>query len=212
MLFIFFILVLAFVNAQEEAVIETPDENQVSPLIIEKNIEDDLFFTETEVTIVVTVTNPGPSNVSNVVIYDEVPQCMKLVEGQSNSVTFDFIPVGSTVNLTYVAVPILTGTHYIDSAYVNFTLNRMKKQLISDPFGSIFIQPYKGFISVCIEWGVIIIIGCVLCLLWAFYKSKKEAYRQKVLRSKGFGTVSPTTTTSPKQSTSSKVAEKQKSD
>ncbi|EDR21809.1 hypothetical protein EDI_062860 [Entamoeba dispar SAW760] len=210
MWFIFFILVLAFVNAQE-AVIETPDENQDNSLRIEKNIDDDLFFTETNVTISITVSNDGKYNVSNVIIYDDIPPFLKLVEGESNTATFDFIPVGASVNLTYVVVPILTGTHYIDSAYVNFTLNRVKKQEFSDPVGGIFIQPYKGFVSVCIEWGVIIIIGCVLCLLWAYYKSKKEAYRQKVLRSKGFGTVSSTTTSS-KQSSSPKVAEKQKSD
>ncbi|KAL7717268.1 Translocon-associated protein subunit alpha [Entamoeba marina] len=184
----FLLLFLAVLSVfAQEAIIETPDENQVALLNITKDFDTEDLFTETNVTVLVSVHNPGPLNVSNVVIVDELPPFLRLFEGTNNTAVFDLIPVNTTVNMTYVAVPILSGIHYFEGAYVNFTHNRTKHQEYSYDLGEMYIQQYKGLIPIIIEWGFIILVGCLIALVWIYYKSRKETRKQIILRSKGYG-------------------------
>ncbi|ELP86870.1 hypothetical protein EIN_044280 [Entamoeba invadens IP1] len=184
-LLVFLALSLAYA---EEPVIETPDERQVSILNMTKDLSEDDLVTDTNITITVSVTNPGPDNITNVVIYDELPAFFKLFEGENNTAVFDLVPVNATVNLTYVVQPILSGIHFVDSASVNFTMNGTRRHEESYAMGEYYITQYKGFFAILMEWAVIVFVGCVIALVWITYQNRSTEKQNKILRSKGFFT------------------------
>ena len=88
----------------------------VVDVIINKTADKERMFVEETVVFTVTVTNDGPSNATNVVITDVVPEQFRVTNftngynNITNQVVVPFMAVNSTYSFTITAVALVNGT------------------------------------------------------------------------------------------------------
>lgn len=175
----------------EDAVpIGTPQEYTAPSMNLTKIPYITEAVTDKKFNITIHLVNTADEDITNVVIYDDVPNFLMLVEaeGNTNTATFESIAPGQAVNFTYEVIPTVAGMKMIEGAAVNFTYKNVRQHQETRPLGEVFFTQNKGIVAVAIEWAVCIIIFCVGYLLWIIHKTKQQKETEKLLRSKGFVT------------------------
>lgn len=175
----------------EKPTIETPQEFTAPPLNLTKIPHITEAVTDKKFNVTIHLVNTAEEDITNVVVYDDVPSFLMLVEaeGNTNTATFEVIAPGEAVNFTYEVIPTVAGMKVIEGAAVNFTYRNVRQHQESRPLGEIFFTQNKGIVAVAIEWAVCIIIFCVGYLLWIIHKTKQQKETEKLLRAKGFASL-----------------------
>lgn len=168
--------------------IETPQEFTAPALNLTKIPYITEAVTDKKFNVTIYLVNTADEDITNVVVYDDIPNFLMLVEaeGNTNTATYETIAPGEAVNFTYEVIPTVAGMKVIEGAAVNFTYKNVRQHQETRPLGEIFFTQNKGFVAVAIEWAVCIIIFCVGYLLWIIHKTKQQKETEKLLRSKGY--------------------------
>ena len=170
---------------EEQPEIVTPEQYNAPRLNLTKFPDTREFVTDKKFPIHIQLTNTAEQNITNVVIYDTVPEYLKIVGDANSTLLVDVIQPGETVNFTYEVIPIQSGVQIFEGCSVNFTYNFVRQHQELQPLGQIYVVEHKGFIAVTIEWAVCIILFLVVYLIYVIHRTRVQKETEKKLRAQG---------------------------
>lgn len=165
--------------------IETPEQYTAPRLNVSKYFDTREAVTDKKFPVRIFLQNTADQNITDVIIYDNVPEFFKVVEGTNASAIFDVIQPGEFVNFTYEVVPIIAGLKLIEGCGVNFTYNGVRQHQEQGTLGELYIVQNKGFIAVSVEWAVCIILFLVCYLIYVIHRTRVQKKTEMKLRAQG---------------------------
>ena len=175
----------------EDMPIQTPEQYRAKPMNLTKIPDTREIATDKMFPIHIIFTNTADQEITNVIIYDTVPEFLKVLDGQNSSMVVDVIQPGESVNFTYEVVPILSGVHIFEGCSVNFTYNGQRQQQETQPLGQVYVVQSKGLVLVAVEWAVCIILFLVCYLIYVIHRTRVQKKNEMKLRAKGITVKQP---------------------
>ena len=163
----------------------TPEQFRAPSLNLTKIPDTREFVTDKKFPIHIYLTNTAEQNITNVVIYDNVPDYLKVVENTNSTMVYDVIQPNETVTFTYEVIPIKSGVQIFEGCNVNFTYSFQRQHQELQSLGQIYVVQNKGFVAIAIEWAICIVIFLVVYLIYVIHRTRAEKEKQKILRAKG---------------------------